>query len=458
MGREPGAESRPESRAGAAAGPDATAALQALVRVPTVSSPDGAVVDGAAFEALHEELTRWFPLLHRHLERHRIGVHGLLLHWRGRSDERPVVLMAHQDVVPVDESAPWQHPPFGAEVHDGSVWGRGTLDDKGALVAICSAVEALLARDVTPAQDVWLSFGAREEVSGPDAELAVAALRERGVTPWFVLDEGGAIAHEAFPGIDPPLGVIGVSEKGTTTVELVAEGRGGHSSTPAPGGPTARIARAVTRLERRQLSPRLPEPTIEMFERLAPYAPAAMRTLFRHARRLRPVLARALIRTGPEAAALARTTMTVTTLQGSPGHNVIASRASAAVNLRITIGDSVASVVEHIRHAVADDTLRLEVVDANEPSPVSPSDGPAYDLIAGTVEAVFPDAVVAPYVMMAATDARFFTTLCPRVYRFTPFRMTRAQRESIHSYDERIGADDLLAGVDWYRRLLEDLR
>jgi carboxypeptidase PM20D1 len=366
--------------------------------------------------------------------------------------------MAHQDVVPVDESAPWQHPPFGAEVHDGSVWGRGTLDDKGALVAICSAVEALLARDVTPAQDVWLSFGAREEVSGPDAELAVAALRERGVTPWFVLDEGGSIAHEAFPGIDPPLGVIGVSEKGTTTVELVAEGRGGHSSTPAPGGPTARIARAVTRLERRQLSPRLPEPTIEMFERLAPYAPAAMRTLFRHARRLRPVLARALIRTGPEAAALARTTMTVTTLQGSPAHNVIASRASAAVNLRITIGDSVASVVEHIRHAVADDTLRLEVVDANEPSPVSPSDGPAYDLIAGTVEAVFPDAVVAPYVMMAATDARFFTTLCPRVYRFTPFRMTRAQRESIHSYDERIGVDDLLAGVDWYRRLLEDLR
>jgi carboxypeptidase PM20D1 len=137
---------------------------------------------------------------------------------------------------------------------------------------------------------------------------------------------------------------------------------------------------------------------------------------------------------------------------------VIASRASAAVNLRITIGDSVASVVEHIRHAVADDTLRLEVVDANEPSPVSPSDGPAYDLIAGTVEAVFPDAVVTPYVMMAATDARFFAQVCPQVYRFAPFRMTREQRESIHSYDERIGVDDLLAGVDWYRRLLEDLR
>lgn len=448
---------RPDGGAETAAASAAIAALQALVRIPTVSWPDEEAIDHGVFESLHAELERCFPLLHEHLERRRVGAHGLLLRWAGRSDERPVVLMAHQDVVPVDESAPWQHPPFGAEIHDGAVWGRGTLDDKGALAAICSAVEALLADGVVPAQDVWLSFGAREEVSGPDAGLAVTTLRELGVQPWFVLDEGGAIAYDAFPGIDPPLGVIGVSEKGTTTVEIVAEGRGGHSSTPAPGGPTARIARAVTRLERRQLRPRLPEPTLRMFERLAPYAPAGMSQLFRHARRLRPVLARALIRTGPEAASLARTTMTVTTLQGSPAHNVIASRASAAVNLRIMVGDSVAAVVEHIRRAVDDDTIRLELVDANEPSPVSPSDGPAYELLADAIEAVFPDAVVTPYVMMAATDARFFTAICPRVYRFTPFRMTKAQRESIHSYDEHLGVDDFLAGVDWYRRVIEGL-
>jgi carboxypeptidase PM20D1 len=458
MGREPAVQPRPQEYAGAGGVTDPVDALRALVRVPTVSSPDEAAVDTRAFERLHTELARLFPLLHARLKKVEVGAHGLLFHWLGRSAERPVVLMAHQDVVPVDDSAPWQHPPFGAEVHHGAIWGRGTLDDKASLVAICAAVEALLAEDVVPAQDVWLSFGAREEVSGPDAELAVAALRERGVTPWLVLDEGGAIAHDAFPGITPPLGVIGVAEKGTTTVELVAEGRGGHSSTPAPGGPTARIARAVDRLERRPLAPRLPEPTVAMFERLAPHAPGPMGVLFRHARRLRPVLARALIRTGPEAAALARTTMSVTTLQGSPAHNVIASRASAAVNLRITVGDSVGTVVEHIRRAVADDSIRLEVLDANEPSPVSPSSGPAYELVAGTVAAVFPDAVVTPYVMMAATDARFFTGLCPHVYRFTPFRMTKAQRESIHSFDEHLGVDDFLTGVAWYRRLLEDLR
>ena len=201
--------------------------LQALVRLPTVSHADEAATDPEPFERFHAALAEGFPLLHATLTLHRVRDHSLLLHWRGLTADEPVVLMAHIDVVPVDETAPWQHPPFGAEIHDGAIWGRGTLDDKGSLVGICAAVERLLAAGHVPARDVWLSFGAREEVSGPDASTAVAELRSRGVTPWFVLDEGGAVAHEAFPGVDPPLGVVGVSEKGTTTIELRAEGRGG---------------------------------------------------------------------------------------------------------------------------------------------------------------------------------------------------------------------------------------
>jgi carboxypeptidase PM20D1 len=432
--------------------------LRALVRIATVSRPHEDAIDTSAFEALHAELARQFPLLHERLDCHRIGVHSLLFRWPGGSADRPVVLMAHQDVVPVDESAPWQHPAFEAAVVDGSIWGRGTLDDKAALVGLCESVESLLAEDFTPAQDIWLSLGAREEVSGPDAAEAVRFLRAQGVEPWFVLDEGGAIAHQAFPGIVTPLAVIGVTEKGTTTVQLVAEGRGGHSSTPASGGPTARIARAVTRLEHGQMKPRIPEPTLRMFERLAPHAPTGMSALFRHGRRLKPLLTRALLVSGPEGAALARTTMTVTTLQGSPAHNVIASRATAGVNLRIMVGDSVASVVEHIRRTIDDISIHLELVDANEPSPVSPSDGPVFDLLTATTEEAFPDAVVTPYVMLAATDSRFFTAICSRVYRFTPFRMTKEQRESIHSYDEHIGVEDFLAGVHWYRRLIEGVR
>ncbi len=431
--------------------------LRALVRIPTVSDTEESLLDPGPFVEFVAELERRFPLLHRRLTRHRVLDHSLLFHWEGASSERPVVLMAHIDVVPIDESAPWQHPPFEAAIADGHVWGRGTLDDKGSLSGICEAIERLLADDFAPAQDVWLSFGAREEVSGPDAPTAVDLLREHGVRPWFVLDEGGAIAHQALPGVSAPLGVIGVTEKGTTTILLRAEGRGGHASMPAPNGPTARIAKAIVRLERHQFPARLPQPTIELFERLAPHAPIALRPLFTKAGLLKPAITRVLLMAGPETAAMARTSMAVTTLEGSPAHNVIASSATAAVNLRIMTGDTVASAVDHVRRSIGDESIALEIVDANEPSPLSPSDGPAFDLLTRTTEAVFPDSVVTPYVMMAATDSRFFTALSPQVYRFTPFRMTKAQRESIHSYDEHIGVADYLAGVDWYRRLLEGI-
>jgi carboxypeptidase PM20D1 len=192
--------------------------------------------------------------------------------------------------------------------------------------------------------------------------------------------------------------------------------------------------------------------------RLAPHAPAALAPLMARADRLRPLLTRALIAAGPESAAMTRTTAAVTTLSGSPAHNVIASHASAGVNVRVMVGDTVAGVVEHVRKAVRDDGVRVEVVEAGEPSPVSPYDGDvAFRLLESTVAELFPDAVVSPYVMMAATDGRFFTQISDRVYRFAPYRMTKAQREAIHSYDEHLGVDDFLAGIAWYRRLIERL-
>lgn len=440
----------------------AVEALRALVRIPTVSDRDWDAVDHASFDALLAELKARFPLLHEHLDLTTVHTHGLLLHWRGASAERPVVLMAHLDVVPIDPGAPWQFEPFSAEIHDSdrgtAIWGRGTLDDKGCVAGICSAVERLLERGFTPAQDVWLSFGCDEEVSGVAAEQAVALLRERGVRPWFVIDEGGAVAHGAFPGVKPPVAVIGVTEKGITSLHLTAEGRGGHASTPAKWGPTTRIARALLRLERNQFPASLPDPTITLMERLAPHAPLALRPLMSNARKLTPVLIRALVAAGPESAAMTRTTIAPTTLSGSPALNVIASTARAGVNFRIMVGESVAEVVEHVRRAIRDDSITIAVVEASEPSPVSPYAGDeAFTLLSDAIEAEFGDAVVSPYVMMAATDSRHFTEICERVYRFAPFRMTKAQREAIHSYDEHLGVDDYLAGVRWYARLIESL-
>ena len=252
-----------------------------------------------------------------------------------------------------------------------------------------------------------------------------------------------------------PVGVVGVTEKGVTSLELRVDGRGGHASTPARNGPTVRLARAIARLDRHPMSASVPDPTVELFSRMAPHAPRALRPLMANAARLRPVLTRALIAAGPEPAAMTRTTFAITTLSGSPALNVIASTAKAGVNIRIMVGDTVAGVLEHVRRTINDDQVQVTVVEQNEPSPVSPYDDEAFALIESTISEIFPDAIPAPYVMMAATDSRFFTQICSRVYRFAPFRMTKAQRESIHSYDEHLGVDAFVDGVRWYQRLIE---
>ncbi|SNY62024.1 M20/M25/M40 family metallo-hydrolase [Paractinoplanes atraurantiacus] len=429
-------------------------AFRDLLRIPTVSTREAAEWDSGAFDDFHAALRRHFPLLHEKLELTRIGTHGLLFHWPGVSAERPVVLMAHIDVVPVEGE--WTHPPFEAVVEDGVIWGRGTLDCKASLTAICQAVEDLLAGGHTPAQDVWLSFGCDEEVAGVAAQLAVDELRRRGVEPWFVLDEGGAVAHDVLPGVPVPVAAIGVTEKGVASIELSVDGRGGHASTPAPMGPTVRLARAVTRLDRSPMPATTPDVVVEFLRRASAHATGPIGLALRGAVRSRPVLTRLLLAAGPEAAAMVRTTFAITTLSGSPALNVVASNATAGVNIRILVGDTMASAIAHVRKVIRDKKVTIRVVHDGEPSPPSPLDD-AFQLIEAVTVSHFPKAVPAPYVMMAATDARRFTAICERVYRFTPFEMTKKQREAIHSYDEHITVDAYLAGVSWYRSLLQRL-
>lgn len=435
----------------------AVEALRALIRIPTVSSSERDREDRAAFEAMLAELRSRFPRLHGTCEVERIAGDALLVRWPGRTREAPVVLMAHLDVVPVGDPEAWTHPPFAGDLADGCVWGRGALDCKGSLVATCQAVEDLITDGVTPGRDVWLSFGCNEEVSGGAANDAVAILRERGVDPWFVLDEGGAIVRGVLPGVDARIAVVGVSEKGTVDVELVARGDGGHASAPRRMGATSRLARAILRLERKPFPSHLPDATIDMLERAGAHARMPYAAVFGHARRLRPLLSRVLPRLGHETAALTRTTVAVTQLTGSPGANVIAATARAHVNMRVMVGETVDGAVERIRRTVNDAHVEVVLISGDEPSPVSPTDDTAYALLEATLGEVFPGTVPVPYVMLAATDSRHFHRVWPRVYRFTPFRMTDAQRAAIHGVDERIGVDDLLDGVRWYRRLLERL-
>lgn len=444
--------------------------LAAVVRVPTVSSRVPEEQVPARFDELETLLAELYPATFTTLELEHVGEHGLLLRWPGTDPAlaaAPLVLMAHQDVVPVagldhttsgpDDPAPgWSVPPFAGVIRDGVVWGRGTLDDKGALVAVLEAVETLVAEGFTPTRDVVLSFGANEEIAGTDATAAAEALRARGVRPWLVLDEGGAVVQGAMPGVGAPTAVIGVAEKGVLEVDVITRGAGGHASTPVRGGATARLARAITRLEAHPFPARVTPPVRALLDALAPHVDGPLAAVLGRlgAPGVAPVVAQALARSGPETAALVRTTVAVTQLEGSPAENVLATTARAHLNVRISTGETVVATVDRLRRVVADDAAELVVTSASEPSPVSPATGEQWDALVAAVGASHPDAVVLPYVQLGASDSRFFTPVSDHVYRFSPFFLSRAQRDAIHGTDERLEVIELDRGVAFYVALL----
>jgi len=435
---------------------DALERFRTLLRIPTMSRNAVEETDWPSFDRFLETLPVLYPALHETLDLERHG-HSLLYRWRGRDQGAPTVLMAHYDIVPATDEG-WTHPPFSADVTGSGehrlLWGRGAIDDKGAAVAILEAVEALVREGYQPAADVYLSFGHDEETVGSGAQAIAAALAGRGIRPALVLDEGGAVVERIFPGVTAPIAVVGVSEKGITSVRLTVEQEGGHASTPPAMTATVRLARAITRLNARPFPARLSETNLRMVETLGAHATGPLRTVFTRARSLQPVLRAVFGRLSDETRAIVRTTTAVTQLRGSLAANALPETAEAIVNTRIAVGSSVAETLDHLRRAIRDDAVRVEAVDASEPSPVSPSDGPHWDRLAAAIGAVHPRAIVTPYIMLGASDSRHFTGICDAVYRFTPFELSATQRGALHARDEHIHVDTWFRGIDVYTHLL----
>ncbi|WP_061782161.1 M20/M25/M40 family metallo-hydrolase [Microbacterium hominis] len=435
------------------------ARFRELLQIPTVSHADEGLIDWEPFDRLLDAVVRLYPALHAVLEREVVDGHSLLYRWPGaRGGADPLVLMAHLDVVPVVEQE-WDLPPFAAEIAgegaDAAIHARGAIDDKGALVAILEAVEALVADGFSPEHDVYLAFGHNEETAGGGARAIVALLRERGVEPGLVLDEGGAVVEGVVPGISVPTAMVGVAERGVMTLRLTAREGGGHASTPPAFPATARLARAIDRIHRHPFPARIAPPVRALFATLAPHAAQPLRTVFANLGLLAPVVARVFPRLGPEMNAMVRTTAVATELSGAPGENVLATTARAAVNVRLLTGDTVASATARIRRVVADPHVEVEVRHGSDPSPVSPWRGRPWRRIATAVrETLGEEVVTTPYIQLGASDSRWFTAISAHVYRFTPFHLTRAERDALHSHNERIRVASWLAGIRFYRALI----
>jgi carboxypeptidase PM20D1 len=424
--------------------------LSQLVKLATVEGNDDAF---ARFDSLLAEL---YPLTHSRLAIERPTDRSLLFTWQGRRAERPLVLMAHYDVVPVDSGEPWAGDPFSGDIRDGIVWGRGTLDDKSELLTILEAVENLLAADFTPEHDVYLAFGGNEETYGSGALATANLLRERGITPWLVLDEGGAVVDAPLSFVRAPAAMVGVAEKGIMTVELVAAGAGGHASAPPNDIATNRLALAILRLERRQFRARMTRPFRRMLAQFAPRVSPGYRVLLWLLRAVPVLPALVLARSGGEQAALVRTTVAVTMLDASRAANVLPSSARATLNIRLALSDTVETVVAHLRRAIRDDSIEIRVLEASEATPASPTDTAQFAAVTAAVEASYPGTVTAPYVMMAATDSRHFAPFSAATFRFAPIAMNRQQRDSIHGVDENVSVDSVERGEIFYRHLISN--
>jgi carboxypeptidase PM20D1 len=434
--------------------------LRTLVGIPTISRLDPADTDWKPFDEFVAKLPQLYPALHAALEREMVSGHSMLYRWKGRTDGPPSVLMAHYDVVSAT-NAGWTHPPFAAElVGEGDeqlVWGRGTLDDKGSLVAVLEGVEAAVVAGRVPEHDLYLSFGHDEETLGSGASAIVDLLESRGIHPGFVLDEGGAVVEGIFPGVTDPIAVVGVSEKGILTLTLTVDQDGGHASTPPKLSATARLARAITRLNSTPFPSTFTPVNLEMIRTLGAHATGPLRWIFTHVGFTRPLLLVLFGRLSDETRAMVRTTQAVTMLEGSQAANALAERAVATVNIRVAVGSTVAATVEHVRKAIHDPLVRLEVLQPNEPSPVSPTTGLAWQRLSAAIVASYPGTIVTPYVMLAASDSRHFARISDDVYRFSPFEMSKEERGTLHAMNERMHVSTFLRGVDFYTRLVREL-
>ncbi len=424
--------------------------LSRMVRVETVSVPGENQRE--KFLVFHRELESLFPLVHQKLEKTEIDG-NLLFFWKGKSSEKPLVLMSHQDVVPAEGE--WSHAPFSGDIADGKVWGRGTSDTKCSVMAFFQAAEELLASGYVPENDVYLSSSCTEEWAGDGCPKLVAELKRRGVRPWLVCDEGGGIISEPMGGIHGNFAMIGVFEKGKADVRFTARSNGGHASTPKPHSPIANLAAFVNDVEtHRVFRRRLPKEVAAMFRTLAPYASFPMKWIFGNLWLFRPVLLQVLPMISAQAGAMIRTTIAFTMQSGSDACNVMPQEATVSANMRFIPHQGMEESLAVIEKRAKKHGLTMEVLQATDYTASADLSGEAFRTICRVVEETFPGCPHSPYVMTGATDARFYQEICDHVFRFAPVIYGPEQMKGMHGLNENIEISCLPGAVDFYKNLI----
>jgi len=436
----------------------AVARLSEAIQLKTVSMQTPEAANAGEFTAFHALIARVFPLIHRQLNKEIVGGHSLLFTWRGTNSQlKPMLLMAHMDVVPVDPTTEsfWHHAPFSGDIADGYIWGRGAMDDKGSVLAILEAVESLLANNFRPERTVYLAFGHDEEIGGVNGAGKIAALlRSRNVELESVLDEGLNVFVGMISGLHSPAALIGIAEKGYLSLQLTVDSPGGHSSTPPEHTVIGILSRALQKLQQKPFPARLNGPTREMFQFLGPEMSFDKKLVFANLWLFGPLLEKTLAQS-PLTNALLRTTLAPTMINAGIRDNVLPAKAAAVVNLRIMPGESNTSVIEYVHRVIADPAVKiLPLPPQVEPSVVSNIDSPSFRILEKTIRQTIPAAAVAPALLVAGTDSRHYRSLTKNIFRFLPVTVGRGDIERYHGIDERISIEDYERAIRFYAQLI----
>lgn len=429
------------------------AELAELIRAETVS--ESGKKNEAKFEAFHEKMFAMFPSLFAACETENFDG-SLLIRWRGKSDKEPLLLMSHHDVV--EAQGEWTHPPFAGEIADGRLWGRGTVDTKCSLWAMLRAADELAAEGFVPERDVYFESACNEETDGSGADAITKALSDRGIKFFMTLDEGGMMMYDPIGGADGVFAMVGVGEKGCADLKFIARSDGGHASTPGKNTPLVRLGKFMAAAERSKIfDVKLPPVVAEMLRRMAPYMKEPLRSVFKNADKLKPLLCKAMPLVSATAGAMLKTTLAFTMSGGSEGANVLPMEAYVVGNMRFSHHQGGRDSIEKITKLAKKFGVETQVLDAGFESPVSDYKSDAFKLVERAVAEVFPGAVPVPYIMTGASDSRYFSRVCDNCIRFAPFTIDEQQLDSIHAADENIGLDTLAPAVDFYKYIIKEV-
>ncbi|MCU0845620.1 MAG: M20 family peptidase [Spirochaetes bacterium] len=417
--------------------------LSRAIQLKTISHQDAAKFDGPTFFAFHRLLERTFPRAHKTLAREIISKYSLLYTWEGTDPKRkPILLLGHIDVVPVES---------------GTERGRGTLDIKLNVMGILEAVEHLLAAGFRPRQTIYLAFGHDEEVGGRNGAKKIAALlKARGVLLDYTLDEGGCVIEGAIAGLSAPAALIGIAEKGYLSLEFGVKGEGGHSSMPPRQTAAGILCAAIAKLEKNQFPTRIEGAALQMFRFLGPEMSFTNRLILGNMWLLGGVLKSQLLKSSTMAAAI-RTTTAPTMLQGSVKENILPMMATAVVNYRILPGDTMESVIKRAEKIISDSRVKIRALEGgSDPSPVSDTESASFSTLQKTIHQLFPGAIVSPYLVLGATDSRYYTGVSANVYRFTPLSLKNEDLKRMHGTNERISVANYEQVVQFFIQLIKN--